>query len=260
MLTRQWLGPIGVWMISALFIVTSVPKTSAASFYEGKTLTVLQGRTPGGLGDTRVRIVTEYLRKHLPGNPTIVFKYMPGAGGTVAANHMVNMVKKDGLAIANIGSAFITHGIVGGRGVRYKLDDFDFLGAPTTAGPDVLIVRPELGLTTVEKLRAYKGLRFAERSIGHSLYVRDRIFAYVLNLKDTKWVVGYSSREINPAIERGEADAKTDGLDTFLRETPHWLEKGFAVPVLIKTAKGEGAELVPEFPQNVATLNQYADT
>ena len=45
-------------------------------FYEGKTITIVQARAAGGTGDMRVRAQTQFLRKYIPGNPTIVHEFM----------------------------------------------------------------------------------------------------------------------------------------------------------------------------------------
>ena len=96
MLTRQWL------MIGGAFLTLATNSSAAgAPFYQGKTLTVIQGRTPGGTGDLRTRTVIQHLKRFLPGNPTIVSQYMPGGGGTLAANHLANVAKRDGLTIGN---------------------------------------------------------------------------------------------------------------------------------------------------------------
>ncbi|MDH3443342.1 MAG: hypothetical protein OEN50_05405 [Deltaproteobacteria bacterium] len=57
------------------------------SFYQGKTIKLIQGREPGGSGDIRSRAVAPFLKKHIPGNPNIVSEYIPGGGGRKAANH-----------------------------------------------------------------------------------------------------------------------------------------------------------------------------
>ena len=124
----------------------------------------------------------KYLPKYVAGNLTIVPQYMPGAGGVAAANHLANVAKRDGLTLGGSSSALYTSAILGSAGVRYKLDDFTFLGAPYSGGPHTLVVRPALHIDTVEKLKAYKGLRFADRSVGHALYIINRLFAYLLEL------------------------------------------------------------------------------
>src|SRR5262245_45020868 len=57
------------------------PVFSQEPVYKGKTLTIIQGREPGGSGDMRARAVAPFLQKHIPGNPTVLFEYMPGGGG-----------------------------------------------------------------------------------------------------------------------------------------------------------------------------------
>ncbi|MBM2805116.1 MAG: tripartite tricarboxylate transporter family receptor, partial [Deltaproteobacteria bacterium] len=80
-----------------LFSWTSAP--AQAPFYQGKTITIVHGRSAGGSGDFRTRAVVPFLHKYIPGNPTIVHEYMDGAGGRKAANHIFNVARPDGLTI-----------------------------------------------------------------------------------------------------------------------------------------------------------------
>ncbi len=260
MLTQKWGVLTRVLMGSGLLLATYGAANAETPYYQGKTLVVIQGRTPGGLGDLRTRAVLQYLQKYLPGNPTIVSSYRPAGGGTAATNHMANVAKRDGLTLASTGSSMYSNAILGTRGVRYTMDDFHILGSPTSGGPYTLIVRPELELDSVEKLRSYKGLRIAQRSVGHSMYILDRMFAFILELQDPKWILGYSSREVYLALERKEADGQTNTVFNFLRATPHWREQGFTTPIVMRNVKGKGAELAPKFPQSASTLDNYVDT
>lgn len=178
----------------------------------------------------------------------------------MAANHMAHVVKRDGFTIANLLSSVFSNAILGAEGVRYKLDDFVALGSPVAGGPYTLVVRPDLKLDTVEKLRAQAGLRFAQRSVGHTMYLLDRIFAYVLEIKEPKWILGYGSQEVYLSLVRREADMLSNNLHTVLRETREWLKEGFTTPVVMRNTKGRGAEAVPQFPQGRPTLEQFADT
>jgi len=230
-----------------------------AQFYQGKTVTVIQGRSAGGLGDVRVRTLVPYLQKYLPGNPQVVFEFMAGGGGIQAANHMAKVARRDGFTIANIASSIFAKALFEDPGVRYKLSDFVFLGAPSTGGPYGLVVRPS-GPDTVEKLRTHKGLRIAERSVGHTMYNISRLIAFVLELPEPKWVVGYASGEIDFALERGEADAQSEVLYDFMKNKSQWLKNGFTLPIVLKNIKGRGPEAVPGFPKGTPTVDQYADT
>ena len=232
-----------------------------APYFQGKTLTVVEARSAGGTGSLRTQTATKYLPKYLPGKPTIVFQFMPGGGGAIAMNHVATVARKDGLMIGNVSSAAFGSLLTGASGFRFKLEDIRWLGTATSGTPTALVIRPALGLDSVEKLRAYTGLRFGNRSVGHSMYVRDRLTAFILELKDPKWILGYNDQEIRLALERGEADAQFGGIAGHVRDVPDWFkEKGYSVPVILKNARGEGAEKYPLFPQGRPDVGQFADT
>src|SRR5688500_14803372 len=82
--------------LCALLDFTSVAN-SQAPYYQGKTVTVIVSTSPAGTGDLRVKALVPFLRKHIPGNPTLVLEYMDGGGGRKGANHMFSGARADGL-------------------------------------------------------------------------------------------------------------------------------------------------------------------
>ena len=60
-------------------------------------------------------------------------------------------------------------------GVMYELDKFIYLGAPETAGHQIIYTRKELGLNSLEKLRAKPGLRIGAQIGGTRLVYRRTI-------------------------------------------------------------------------------------
>ena len=90
----RWLG-FGFWALILLF-----PKDSSTQplYYKGKTIAVIEGRSPGGVGDLRTKAILPFLQKYIPGNPTVLPEYMPGGGGRQAANY-VYRAKAEGLTI-----------------------------------------------------------------------------------------------------------------------------------------------------------------
>lgn len=246
-------------MIVSLFVLTAILNPAAAApFYQDKTLTVVIGTSPGGTGDLRARASSQHLQKNLRGHPTVVYKYIRNP--IHSANYMANVAKRDGRTIIFVGPTLFSNGILGARGVRYQVEDFIPLGSPYPGGPYVLVARPHLHLTTVENLRRHKNLRFAQRSVGHSMYMLDRLMAFVLELQEPKWVLGYSSQEVYAALERGEADVQTTTLPGFLQERGHWLKQGFTVPVVMRNTKGRGSEVDLAFPQDRPAVDEFADT
>ena len=61
--------------------------------------------------------------------------------------------------------------------------------------------------------------------MGFSTYVEGRLFAYVLGLKEPKFVTGYGGAELDPALLRGEIDARASGADGVVRNED-WLQGG----------------------------------
>ena len=57
-----------------------------ADFYKGKTVTLVVGSSTGGGYDTVARAIARFIGKHIPGNPNVVVRNMPGAGGMTATN------------------------------------------------------------------------------------------------------------------------------------------------------------------------------
>jgi tripartite-type tricarboxylate transporter receptor subunit TctC len=195
-------------------------------FYQGKTITVIISTNPGGTGDLRIKATMPSLTKYIPGNPNIVAQYVAGAGGRTAANQIYKSVKPDGLTIANLGASMVTNAVLGASGVEYDVDKFIYLGSPDSIVHWVFSTRKEAGFSTIEKLRAASGLRIGAQSVGHTIYITGRLFAWVLGIKDPKFVVGYSGPEIDVALQSGEVDARSNLADTVLQRNADWLDKG----------------------------------
>jgi len=115
--------------------------------------------------------------------------------------------------------------VLGETGVAYNVDKFTYLGATNSRTNFVLFTKKEAGWNTLEKLQAASGVRFGAHSIGHSVYVRGRMFAWVLGLKEPKFVIGYSGAELRQAIFAGEFDAQAYNSDIFVKQLKEWVDK-----------------------------------
>jgi tripartite-type tricarboxylate transporter receptor subunit TctC len=197
-----------------------------APFYQGKTITVIATTAPGGTGDLRVRAVVPFLRKHIPGNPTIIIEYMDGGGGRKGANHLFRNTKPDGLTVGAMSGAVVALQVMRESGVMYDIDKFIQLGSPESTTHYTIYTRKELGLSSLEKLRAASGIRIGAQSVGHVSYIAGRLFAYFFGLKDPKFIAGYTAPEVDAALLRGELDARANNASSVLRRNLDWLEKG----------------------------------
>jgi len=222
-----------------LFLGLHGVASAQVPFYRGKTITVIQGTAPGGSSDMLTRSMMPFLQKHIPGNPTIVSEYMPGGGGTKAANQVFKNVKPDGLTIGRIGGGLVTNAILGEKGVLYDLDKFIYLGSPHSTYHWVFLTRREAGVKTIDDLRSASKLRIGAQAVGHSIYFVGRMFAYLIGINDPRFVVGYSGPELDVALARGEIDARINNADTTLTRNVELLKTGAVVPhVIMEVPKG----------------------
>jgi tripartite-type tricarboxylate transporter receptor subunit TctC len=225
--------------VFAVFCVSVVCAHAQAPFYQGKTITIIQGTSPGGSSDMLTRSMLPFLQKHIPGNPTIVSEYMPGGGGIKAANHIFKNVKPDGLTLGRIGGGLVTNAILGEKGVFYDLDKFIYLGSPHSTYHWALLTRREAGVKTIDDLRSASGMRIGAQAVGHSIYFVGRMFAYLIGIKDPSFVVGYSGTELDAALANGEIDARINNADTTLTRNMEQLKSGAVVPhVMMEVPKG----------------------
>jgi tripartite-type tricarboxylate transporter receptor subunit TctC len=217
-------------LVVAIFalLLGSLPMAvwAQADFYRGKLITLIQDSTPGGVGQLRTQALIPVLQKHIPGNPPIVVRFMPGAGGRIAANHLYSSARSDGLTIGRVSSGFLTGAILGLPGVHYELDKFIYMGSGHSEGSHVFYTRKEVGLNNLDKLRAAKGLRIGGQSVGHSNYVVARLFAWLLDLREPRFVVGFSGAEMDAALLQGEIDARGNSAETVAQRTPDFINKG----------------------------------
>ena len=113
----------------------------------------------------------------------------------------------------------------------------------------MFVTRRDVGLRSLEKLRAYSGLRIGAQSVGHTNYTLGRIFAAILGLKDTKYVTGYSIPERDVALMRGEIDAITNS-DDFYARNPEWVQKDLVdFHIVMEIPKGEKHPQFSKLPE-----------
>ncbi|HEU4345278.1 MAG TPA: hypothetical protein VFU31_27315 [Candidatus Binatia bacterium] len=218
---------VAIWLFGAVSYLGSGAHVCAqSSYYQGKTIKLVQGREPGGSGDIRSKAVIPFLKKYIPGNPNIVSEFMPGGGGRKAANYLFGAARPDGLSIGHVSSGIVTSAVLGESGVQYDLDKFHWLGSTDSAFHYAFFIRKEVGLSNIEKLQAHSGLRIGATSVGHTTYTYGRTFAWLLGLKEPRFVLGYSSLEIDVAMARGEVDARSNNTAEVIRRTPGAVKKG----------------------------------
>ncbi len=233
-----------------LFCLLPAHALSQSNFYEGKTVTLIATTSAGGTGDLRVKAMVPFLKKHIPGNPAVVIQYIDGGGGRKGTNHLYSNVRPDGLTIGAASGAIIGLSVMGESGVSYDIDKFIYLGSPESENHYVIYTRKELGLDNLEKLASKPGLRIGAQTIGHVSYVAGRLFAYFLNLKDSKFIAGYTAHELDVALTQGELDSRANNASSVLRRNSEWLDKGIMnFHAIMEVPKGDKHPRLGHLPE-----------
>src|SRR3954462_8532217 len=84
-------------LLLASFLAST--RAPAEDFYQGKTISLFVGNGAGGGYDQYARLLARHMGKHIPGEPAMVVKNQPGAGGITMANALYATAPRDGLTI-----------------------------------------------------------------------------------------------------------------------------------------------------------------
>src|SRR5207248_3497441 len=213
----------------ALAACASLPLAAAAQpNFSGKTVTLVVGYKPGGGYDATARLLARHLPQHLPGKPTVIVQNMPGGNSIIAANHMYNVAKGDGLTIGTFNRNLPIAQLTGVQGVKFDITKFAWIGSAANE-TTILAIRDDLSYKTFDDLRKAK-----ENVIIGSTGPGANTHDFPLLLKDLlgvnlKIVSGYSSSaDIMLAVERKEVDGRA-GSYTSLRQ---FIDRGLVRPII----------------------------
>jgi len=166
---------------------------------------------------------------------------MPGANSIIAANHIYNVAKPDGLTIATFNRNLPIAQLTGIGGVKYDITKFAWIGSAANEST-ILAIRADLPYQSFEELRKAKE-PVVIGSTGPGANTHD----FPLLLKDLvglnfKIVSGYSSSaDIMLAVERKEVDGRA-GSFTSLRP---FIERGLVRPIIRARTSEPGIEKLP---------------
>ena len=193
-------------VITATAAIGFASTAQAQEFLKDKTLTFIVGYSPGGTYDQYTRLIARHINKHVSGNPTRVVENMPGAGGIIAANHLYNRVKPDGLTIAAWASPLILQHVMGNEATKFDGRKVGWVGIP---GPydTACHFNNESGIRTVDDWFGFKRpVKIASIGPGTSLSDVPKLLKAALGLP-LDMVEGYKGgAEARLAVESGEVD------------------------------------------------------
>ncbi len=207
-------------------------------FYQGKTIRIIVGYQPGDNHDQYARTYARFMGKYIPGNPNFVIQNMPGAGSMIAANHVYNMTKPDGLTLGSFGGALIMAQLTGRKEAQFDWPKYGWIGTPYRAG-HLLFMRTDAPAKTLDQLRQGNDPpRCSASGVGSTGYDIPRLLEDSLGMK-FKIISGYpGGADQDLAMERNEVNCRAITIDGFFAREPFisWVKKGF-VHVLLHTEK-----------------------
>lgn len=249
---RKLIFGIAALAVTAGAVIAGVTMTGAPArgdsvedFYRGKTIELIVGFGAGGY-DRYARVLGRHMGKHIPGNPTIIVKNMPGAGSLIAANHLYVAAPKDGTVLGALSRdiAFITL-LSGNEGVEFEADRFNWIGSANNE----VSVCVSWHTTAV---KTWKDLQKTELVVAStSPKSATSSYAYVLNTilgAKVKVITGYpGSNDMLLAMERREVDGICAwSWSSAKRKKPDWIRDG-KVNILVQTALQKHPDL-PDVP------------
>jgi tripartite-type tricarboxylate transporter receptor subunit TctC len=197
------------WKHALLGALALLPLAAAAQAnFAGKTITIIVGYKPGGGYDATARMLARHLPQHIAGRPTVIVQNMPGGNSIIAANHMYNVAKPDGLTIGTFNRNLPIAQLTGVQGVKFDITRFAWIGSAANE-TTVLAIRADLPYKNFQELRKAK-----EPVVIGSTGPGANTYDFPLLLKDMvglnfKIVSGYSSSaDIMLAVERKEVDGR----------------------------------------------------
>src|SRR5215468_7982447 len=118
-----------VAIAATLWPPTAIHADTVEEFYRGKQVVLLVASGVGGGYDTYARAFARHVGRHIPGNPAIIPKNLPAAGGLAAANTLYSVSPKDGLTIAALTNGVAMDPLFGNPGARFDALKFNWIGS-----------------------------------------------------------------------------------------------------------------------------------
>src|SRR5215475_11409610 len=202
---RQVLVALAVVMAAVLIAANRTP-VHAQDFYKDKTVRFIVGYSAGGSFDLYTRVIARHFPKHVPGGPTTIVENMTGAGGIIAANHLYNRVKPDGLTIGAWAAPLVLQQIMGNEAVAFDGRKFGYLGVPSPYDT-VCTFNEKSGVANMNDwLAAKRPMKIASIGPGTSTSDIPKLLKAALNLP-LEVLDGYKGgSDARLAVESGEVD------------------------------------------------------
>ena len=231
-----------------LFAASPLKATAQDNFFTGKVINLTVGISAGGGYDQYARLLARHYNKHIPGNPTIVVRNMPGAGSLNAVLYTGEVAPPDGLTITAFNSGLVNDSINEGDKAKIKFSQFAWIGS-MARDLRVCFAMKESGIHSLEDLKRQKAV-FGGSGVGSSSANNVAMIRNLFGL-DIKIISAYrGNSEMYLAAERGEISGSCASWSSL---PEHWLKDG-KINLLARLSP----TTAPDLPDTVKFLGDLA--
>src|SRR5215208_1439255 len=117
------------FFVAVAVALSASAATQTSADLKGETININIGYPAGGAPDLYFRVLARHFGHHIPGNPIIVPKNMPGAGTLRAANYVYNVAAKDGTELANFSSSAMVEPLMNNDQAKFDATKFSWVGS-----------------------------------------------------------------------------------------------------------------------------------
>jgi tripartite-type tricarboxylate transporter receptor subunit TctC len=223
-MTRKLRSIIATMAVAGLAGLASLPANSAglADTYKGKTVKIVFGFSIGGTYGQYSLMMSEFLGRHIAGNPTIIIQSMPGAGGLKASNFAGNVMSKEGLSLFMPPDSIVINQLLRPKAVRYDATKFTWLGNAIESNSVIAVTKRSGVKSWGDAMK--REIIMASTGKGSQTNLVPMMLNGVFGSK-FKVIMGYKgSRGSTHAMELGEAEGVSLTWLTLKKNRGNWFD------------------------------------
>lgn len=241
-------------------LAAALPMAAQAEVdFSGETIEFVIPFSESGGSAKWANFYAPLLSDALPGQPTVVVKFMPGAGSTKGANWFQNNRTDDGTVIFGTSGSTQFPYLLGDPRVRYEYSDWQVVLASGTGG--VAYLPPDLAEQYAGDVSNLAEVDFIYGSQGATRLDLVPLLAWEMLGLSVEPVFGIKGRgDGRLMFERGEANIDYQTSSSFLTGVTPLVEDGKAVPMMTWGALDADGNIVrdPTFP-DIPTFKEVCE-
>lgn len=237
----------------------SLAANAQAMDMAGKTVTWTIPFSETGGSAKWANFFAPLLSEALPGKPTVVVKFMPGAGSTKGANWFQRQKDGDGTILFGTSGSTQFPYLLGDPRVKYEYKDWNPVMASGTGG--VAYLNKEAGAKFDGSANNLKGMNFIYGSQGATRLDLVPLLAWKMLGMNVEPVFGIKGRgDGRLMFERGEATIDYQTSSGYLKGSTALVEAGTAIPMMTWGSLDGNGNIVrdPTFP-DIPTFKEVCE-